>query len=53
MKPLNSGPEGAIFRKLTNGLNKVGDCLKVGNSIIVEFGRTDDTGAVGVGHPLR
>ena len=36
MKPLNSGPE-AIFRKLTNGLNKVGDCLKVGNSIIVEF----------------
>ena len=35
MKPLDSRPE-AVFRKLTNGLVKVGDCRKIDDSPTVE-----------------
>ena len=35
MKQLDSGPE-AVFRKLTNGLVKVGDCRKIDDTLMVE-----------------
>ena len=36
MKPLDRQSE-IVFRKLTNGLAKVGDCRKTDGSIVVEF----------------
>ena len=35
MKPLDSGPE-AVFRKLTDGLVKVGDCRKIDDTLMAE-----------------
>ena len=36
MKPLDSGPE-AVFRKLTDGMARVGDCRKIDDTLMGEF----------------
>ena len=51
MKPLDRQSE-IVFRKLTEGLNKVGDCRKVDGSTMVELVRTNETGAAHLDHQV-